>query len=186
MSGNGSSWLAASYTNWSLGERRHSGGPWGDKRAGRQFNGSSAQHIPDKSSVPLTCENGHCASPPWMALLKRRATNWMMSTEWKKLCLPLVFLSLSHMLSLSFLYQLVVSVSPNPFSLECLKRWKDKGKNGDKRALGWVTAVPLRDSSWKSLGMREIGTREETGWGGDHEKRVFKPLKWIILYRETD
>lgn len=107
--GNRSRWLAAQRAHQSFGgktqKRKRS---LGVKHSGPADSSTGPRRSPNQTRV-------HRYWPARIALLKRRAINWMMSREGKRLGLPLFFfLSLSHMLSLSFLYQVVVSISPNP------------------------------------------------------------------------
>ena len=139
----------------------------------------SSPHRPDEGFTCYWPARTACPQslPTLNGLVEKESHKLADEQRWGRLCLPPASSSLllSHILSLSFLYQVVVSISPNPFPPECLKRWKDKEKNGDKRGEGYVTTLPLRDCSWKSLGMGEIGTGEETQKEkGDHEKRFFK------------
>lgn len=160
---------------------------WRTHKADWQFNGSSEQiSHPHTDQTRVHCywptRTAHPLSLPTLnSLVEKESHKVADELRGGRLCRSPppashpVSLVLSHMLSLSFLYQVVVSISPNPFPPECLKRWKDKEKNGDKGEEGYVTTLPLRDCSWKSLGMGEIGTGEETQKEkGDHEKRFFK------------
>lgn len=117
--------------------------------------------------VLLTLENSTSTESVHLEVCCWKGNHKLVDEQRKALPFPCVCVSQT----LSFFTKVVVSISLKPFfSNECLKRWKDKEKNGDKREEVCVTTLPLWDCSWKTFGMGEMGTEKETEKEGENEK----------------
>lgn len=158
-----------------------------DTEADRQFNGSSVQiSHPHTDQTRVHCcwptRTAHPLSLPTLNGLVEKTSHKLADEQRGETLPPLLppppALSLSHMLSLSFLYQVVVSISPNPFSPECLKRWKDKEKEWRQKSAGLCYNPAPERLLMKEFGDgRDRDRRGDTEREGESWKEVFQATK---------